>query len=175
VDQKSQNPEAGEKQKGSPGLRSCHRKRRWITRLRQRIGWRGRCGGDGWPQQRIGSRGEKPGPVPGLDGGSRSFMATCTGAAACSGHIGPAVRNIGSMFTRAGTNGVDKSFSSGSCGEIGDLATSEMRFPQRVRACRKRITTSTGKRKFRIVGGEDRFAPRRFPKARDCRGAAGYY
>jgi hypothetical protein len=30
-------------------------------------------GGDGWPQQRIGSRGEKPGPVPGLDGGSRSF------------------------------------------------------------------------------------------------------
>jgi hypothetical protein len=74
------------------------------------------------------------------------------------------------MFTRAGTNGVDKSFSSGSCGETGDLATSEMRFPQRVRACRKRITTSTGKRNFRIVGGDDRFAPRRFPKARDCRG-----
>jgi hypothetical protein len=32
-------------------------------------------------------------------------------------------------FTRAGTNGVDKSFSYGSCGETGDKATSEMRFP----------------------------------------------
>ena len=51
-----------------------------------------------------------------------------TGAAACSSHIGPAVRNTGSMFTGAGTNGVDKSFSSGSCGETGVMATSEMRF-----------------------------------------------
>jgi hypothetical protein len=51
------------------------------------------------------------------DGGSRSFMAKCTGAAAGSGHIGPAVRNTGSMFTRVGTNGVDKSFSSGSRGD----------------------------------------------------------
>jgi hypothetical protein len=32
------------------------------------------------------------------------------------------------MFTGAGTNGVDKSFSSGSCGETGVMATSEMRF-----------------------------------------------
>ena len=41
---------------------------------------------------------------------------------------GVAVRNTGSMPTCAGTNGVDKSFSAGSCGETGVIATSEIPF-----------------------------------------------
>jgi hypothetical protein len=135
VRQKRQKHEAGEKQKESSRLRGGHGKWRRIARLRQGIGGRGRRGrGDLPPQQKTGTTGGKPELGPRLDVGGMPFMAMRIRAVACSDHIGVAVRNAGSMSTSAGTNGVDKSFSARSCGETGVIATSEIPFPQPVRA-----------------------------------------
>ena len=68
---------------------------------------------------------------------------------------GSAVVTTGSMFTRAGTNGVDKSFSSGCCGETGAMATSEMRFPQRVRVQILAVTQKS----FALMQGDLLFRP----------------
>ena len=130
-----------------PGSAVVIRKRRWITRLRQRIGWRGRCGGrlaatenrkqwrKGWSCPWVGRRQQV---VP-----------------AQKHWRGWVFRPYRSMFTRAGTNGVDKSFSSGCCGETGVMATSEMRFPQRVRVQIPAVTQKS----FALMQGDLLFRP----------------